>query len=65
MLPTRPLATRKDVANYLGVPVNTLVQWAHRGSGPKYVRVGRYARYDWRDVERWLSEQQHGGQGAA
>lgn len=56
------LATRQEVADRLGVPPTTLSQWAHRGEGPKYRRIGRHARYDWADVEKWLREQPvHGG----
>lgn len=66
MVDTRPLASRRDIANYLGVPEGTLTQWAHRGIGPEYRRVGRHAKYRWSDVERWLSEQAvHGGGNAA
>jgi excisionase family DNA binding protein len=59
------LATRQEVAEYLGVPATTLAQWAHRGKGPEYIRVGRHCRYDFRSVTRWLDEQAKGGQGAA
>lgn len=52
----RALATREQVAEYLGVPATTLAQWAHRGIGPAYVRVGRYARYAWSDVDAWLEQ---------
>lgn len=57
----RSLASRAEVAEYLGVPGATLDRWAHRGTGPKYVRVGRHTRYRWADVERWLDAQQQGG----
>lgn len=53
----RPLATRTEVAEHLRVPVATLEQWAHRGSGPRYVRIGRHARYRWPDVEAWVDAQ--------
>lgn len=53
----QPLATRQEVAEYLGVPARTLAQWAHWRTGPAYIRVGRYARYRWTDVERWLEAQ--------
>jgi excisionase family DNA binding protein len=62
---TRPLASRPQVAEYLGVPVATLEQWAHKNSGPRYARVGRHVRYRWEDVEAWLAEQEQGGVGAA
>lgn len=54
----RPLATRVEVSAFLQVPVGTLTQWAHRDIGPKYIRVGRYARYDWADVEEWVAQKQ-------
>lgn len=60
-----PLASRADVAKYLGVPAGTLTQWAHKEKGPKYRIIGRHARYDWRDVEQWLNEQQAGGGASA
>ena len=44
----------EDVANYLGVPVNTLYQWRHRGYGPAARRVGRYIRYKASDVVDWV-----------
>lgn len=59
---TRALASRAEVAEYLGVPPTTLTQWAHKGTGPAYVRVGRHARYRWSDVEKWLEQQPAGGQ---
>lgn len=54
----RATASRDEVADYLRVPATTLAQWAHKGKGPKYSRVGRHTRYRWADVERWLDEQQ-------
>jgi excisionase family DNA binding protein len=51
------LATRAEVAEYLGVPPKTLTMWAYRGTGPKYAIVGRHARYVWSDVDRWVKTQ--------
>lgn len=56
----RPLATPEQVSEFLGVPVNTLYQWKHKGSGPRASRVGRHLRYAWIDVEKWLDEQAGG-----
>jgi excisionase family DNA binding protein len=61
MRDTRALATRTEVAKHLGVPAATLSQWAHRGTGPVYIRVGRHARYRWSDVDAWLDAQQAKG----
>lgn len=57
MSQTRPLATAEQVSEYLGVPVATLYQWRHRGIGPRGSKVGRWIRYRWADVEKWLDEQ--------
>ena len=49
----RPLATPEEVAEYYGVPVQTLYQWRSRGKGPRARRIGRHIRYDWNDVETY------------
>ncbi|MGW6842282.1 helix-turn-helix domain-containing protein [Streptomyces sp. NPDC054958] len=53
----RPKATAQQVAEYLQVDVETLYKWRHSGVGPPGVRVGKYLRYDWVDVELWWAEQ--------
>jgi excisionase family DNA binding protein len=62
---TRALATRAEVAEYLGVPTQTLGAWAYQGTGPKYRRIGRHARYRWSDVDSWLANQPTGGDQAS
>lgn len=52
-----PLWRIGDVADYLGVPVGTLYQWRHLGTGPKAYRLGKHLRYRQADVESWLAEQ--------
>jgi len=59
------LLTTQEVADYLGVPLASLYAWNMRGTGPRYVKVGRYARYRPIDVETWLSRQYANPQGAA
>ncbi|MDP8971160.1 MAG: helix-turn-helix domain-containing protein [Actinomycetota bacterium] len=54
--PRRPLATITDVAEYLGVPVQTVYRWNTRGTGPRVFKVGRHARYRWEDVEKWIED---------
>ncbi|MGH3574355.1 MAG: helix-turn-helix transcriptional regulator [Pseudonocardiaceae bacterium] len=44
-----------DVAKYLGVPVKTIYQWRQHNYGPKGRRVGRYLRYDPREVIEWFT----------
>lgn len=54
-----PLATPIEVAAYLAVPEPTLKQWRRRGVGPRYKKCGQLVRYDWADVQEWLSENSH------
>ena len=49
--------TREEVAGRLKVPVNTLAQWASKGTGPRFARIGRFSRYRLVDVEAWESDQ--------
>jgi predicted DNA-binding transcriptional regulator AlpA len=46
----------QDVAEYLGVPVQTLYDWRCKGYGPRGKRVGKYLRYDPTEVRRWFDE---------
>ncbi len=57
------LLSVEEVAEFLGVPVNTLYQWRHKGTGPTAFRVGRFLRYDPVDVREWLSEHAAVGHG--
>ncbi|MDT5273250.1 MAG: hypothetical protein QOG95_182 [Mycobacterium sp.] len=52
---TSPLWGVHDVAKYLGVPIKTLYQWRQQNYGPKGRRVGRYLRYDPREVIEWFT----------
>jgi len=50
------LLTVEDLAEYLDVPVATVYSWRHRHNGPPGFRVGRYLRFRWSDVERWIDD---------
>ncbi|MEV8090951.1 MULTISPECIES: helix-turn-helix domain-containing protein [Streptomyces] len=52
-LPERYL-TPADVAELLGVPVETLYQWRRKRSGPPAFRVGRHLRYDPVRLREWV-----------
>ena len=47
-----------EVADYLGVSINTLYAWRNREPkvGPRAIRVGKHLRYRHADVEAWLEE---------
>jgi excisionase family DNA binding protein len=53
----KPLATPEDIAEYLGVPLQTLYQWRHKRMGPPAAKVGRHLRYRWTDVDTWVLKQ--------
>lgn len=44
----------RAAASYLGVSVATLADWRCRGVGPKWLKVGRLARYRMSDLQLWL-----------
>lgn len=50
------LWTLQALAEFLGVPEETLYAWRKRGTGPKGIRIGRYVRYRPEDVRSWLDE---------
>lgn len=52
----RPLATPEEIAEHLGVNVQTLRNWAHQKRGPAFVMVEGARRYRWSDVEAYLEE---------
>lgn len=51
------LGSVPQVAAYLGIPEKTMYQWRTQAKGPRGIRVGKYVRYRWSDVESWLDDQ--------
>ncbi|MEU0794830.1 helix-turn-helix domain-containing protein [Amycolatopsis sp. NBC_01488] len=51
------LLSIEDVADYLGIPKNTLYQWRTKGYGPTGRRIGKYVRYRSEDVDSWVDQQ--------
>ncbi|TWP51326.1 helix-turn-helix domain-containing protein [Lentzea tibetensis] len=49
-----------DVADFLGIPVQTLYQWRTKKYGPPGRRVGKYVRYVPEDVQAWFEAQPAG-----
>lgn len=43
----------ESLAEWLGVPLQTVYVWNSKGTGPSYSRFGRHVRYRRRDVEAW------------
>lgn len=45
--------SRRELAERYGLPIKTLAQWASKGTGPRYARMGRHVRYRLSDVIDW------------
>ena len=49
------LMTRKEVARYLGLNVNTIQRWHWKGSdAPPFIKIGRSVRYKESEVKAWV-----------
>lgn len=54
-----------QLAERYGVAVQTVYQWNHRRSGPRFIKVGRLPRYKLSDCIAWEnSRASDGGEGA-
>ncbi|MFD9687312.1 helix-turn-helix transcriptional regulator [Kitasatospora sp. NPDC059088] len=51
---TDRLWTLQELAEFLGVPTQSIYQMNWKGTGPRSYKVGRHRRYDPRDVHQWL-----------
>lgn len=58
-MPRRPLAGVPEVAEYFGLPERTVQTQVHRkvGIGTLAFRVGKYLRWDWDDLDKWVESQ--------
>ncbi len=59
-----PMISRGEVAARLDIPMRTLNRWASLGTGPRYYRLGRHARYRWTEVLAWVESQGSKAKGA-
>ena len=48
------LLSSRELADYLGIPLETTYMWRARRTGPRGIRVGRHVRYRLADVQAWL-----------
>lgn len=46
--------TPTDIADDLGVSVNTVYQWFFKGLGPERIKLGKHVRVRRDAYERWL-----------
>lgn len=59
---TVELLTSREVAEKARVAERTLDQWAYRGSGPPFLKIGRHRRYPADALEAWIAAQPKGGE---
>lgn len=52
----KPWIEAADIAAEIGVPLATVYLWNHKGTGPRFYRLGRHVRYRRADVDAWLEE---------
>jgi predicted DNA-binding transcriptional regulator AlpA len=48
---------REEVPLYLPVAKQTLDGWAHKGRGPRFVKLGKKAAYLTSDLRAWIEAQ--------
>lgn len=53
---TDPLYGPQWLADYFGVPLQTVYQMNSRGIGPRRIKIGKHVRYRKADVDAWLEE---------
>ncbi|WP_346765076.1 helix-turn-helix domain-containing protein [Rhodococcus sp. BL-253-APC-6A1W] len=53
--------SREEVADRLKLPAKTLAQWATQKKGPRFSKIGRFARYKLSDITAWEDDQVTGG----
>jgi excisionase family DNA binding protein len=49
-----PLLSPEELADYLGVSLQTVYRWAATGVGPNRIKVGRHTRYRLSMINAWL-----------
>jgi excisionase family DNA binding protein len=52
-----PLLGIGELAEYLGVPVQTIYDWRMSAHAPRAYKIGKHLRFALSDVQAWLEEQ--------
>jgi excisionase family DNA binding protein len=61
----RPWLSPEDLAAELDVPLRSVYQWNHKGTGPSGKKIGRHIRYSRDAVDKWLADRTEVGGGNA
>lgn len=55
----RPLASEDDLAEWLGVHVQTVRRMRRAGKAPEHTTVAGRIRYSWRAIDAWAKARTH------
>ena len=58
-----PLIGVDELAEWLGVPIQTIYDWRLSGRAPRAHKIGKHLRFALSDVEAWLEEHHEGAGG--
>jgi len=50
------LLIEQDVANHIGVSIQTLRKWRYDGIGPRHIKIGRTIRYRQEDIDAFFAQ---------
>lgn len=53
----------EELAEWLGVPIQTIYDWRLSGRAPRAHKIGKHMRFALSDVEAWLEERHEGAGG--
>lgn len=51
-----PLIGAEELAEWLGVPIQTVYDWRLSGKAPRARKIGKHLRFALSDVQSWLEE---------
>jgi len=54
------LLIEQDVANHIGVSIQTLRKWRYDGIGPRHIKIGRTIRYRQEDIDAFFAQASEG-----
>ena len=54
------LLNTREVADLLGISPNTLDIWRTKNRGPRFIKGGRYVRYQQTDLENFIKDNKRG-----
>ena len=56
-MPEKRFLSVKELAEYLGIKVNTVYSWTFQRKIP-YVKIGRCVKFDINKIEEWIKEKE-------